>query len=106
MEEYQNTFYSTNNNVLSINSTTHNYTNNCANKCSKSLSRKRKNRKLFKLKFDFDTHGPLSNSDSRKKCPLIIIITALTIHRSIPEKTIGRTKQLKGHGQMFSHFPF
>lgn len=85
IEENQNNFYSTNN-VLSINGTIHNYTNNCANKYSESLSRQCKNGKLFKLKFDFDTHGPLSNSDSRKKCPLTIIITALTIHRSIPEK--------------------
>lgn len=44
MEENQNNFYSTNNNVLSINGTIHNYANNCANKYSKSLSRQCENR--------------------------------------------------------------
>ena len=42
--------------------------------------------KLFKEKFDVGTEGPLSNSDSRKECPLIIIITALKIRQTILEK--------------------
>ena len=66
--------------------TIHNYTT----KYSESLRKWYKNRKLFKEKFDVGTHGPLSNSDSRKECPLIIIITALKIHQTILEKINNR----------------
>lgn len=62
MKENQNNIYFINNNVLGVHST-HNYTN----KHSESLSKQCKNRKLFKEKFDFGIHGPLSKSDLQKE---------------------------------------
>lgn len=70
------------NNLYFINNNVHKY----ASKFSDSWRKPSQNEKVFKEKTDLDTHGPLSNSDSRKQCPLIIIITALTIHQSILEK--------------------
>lgn len=81
MGENQNNLYFINNNVLGVHSV-HKY----ASKFSDSWRKPSQNEKVFKEKTDLDTHGPLSNSDSRKECPLIIIITALTIHQSILEK--------------------
>lgn len=65
------------------------YTFTQISKYSESVSRQCKNRKLLKLKFDFDTQSPLSNSDCRKECPLIIIIFAGTIHQSIQGKQLA-----------------